>query len=142
MAKHLGEVMDVKPTIEAWADIVIEKFLRKAHELGIPDGQLLSSFTNHVIWNADGDLQKIQFAFAYYGKMVDMGVGKGVKATERRTMFIVGQTKRQPKPFFTSVFYKQVEVLNHIISERITERLRLDVSQKITNATSNIKLDI
>ena len=64
--------LDLKLTIEAWADIVIKEWIKKAAALKIGEtGALITSFVNTVYTAADGDPQKVVFAFEWYGKMVD-----------------------------------------------------------------------
>ena len=71
-------VTALQPTVQAWADIVLKEFDNKVRMLRIHDGELVRSFVTHVLWHAGGNLQRVEFAFAYYGKFVDMGVGRGI----------------------------------------------------------------
>lgn len=41
-------------------------------------GWLRASLAYNIVAAADGDVQKAQLMFAFYGRFVDMGVGKGV----------------------------------------------------------------
>ena len=76
----MAENTDIKLTVEAWAEIVMERWLDKIDRLGIGYSmQLADSFQMEVISNAGGDVARIEFAFKYYGKFVDMGVGKYTK---------------------------------------------------------------
>lgn len=106
-------------TAEAWADIVIKEWLNKIRALNIHDsGPLVESFQNTVYSAANGDPSKITFMMEYYYKMVDYGVGKGVKLNDRDAMIAAGLTERRPKPFFTDVFYKQLAVLRHLLEDK------------------------
>lgn len=105
-------------TVEAWADIVVKEWLKKAAALNIHEGFLLQSFMSNLISNSNGDPTRVKFAFEYYGNMVNWGVGKGVTIANRDTMQAAGLTKRQQKPFISDVFYKQLNVLRHLLEEK------------------------
>ena len=65
---------------EAWAKITIIKWKKKLASNKIGDtGTLLKSFKYNVLASAQGNVLKITLLFEYYGRFVDMGVGKGVK---------------------------------------------------------------
>ncbi|HNS18824.1 MAG TPA: hypothetical protein PKI34_13520 [Bacteroidales bacterium] len=109
---------DLKLTAEAWADIVIKNWLSKIDQLRINYSyQLSDSFIHHVLANAGGDLQRIEFAFNFYGRMVDMGVGKGVAIAlvkERRYEGI----RRRPKPWYSVTLYSEVKKLREILQAK------------------------
>jgi hypothetical protein len=63
---------------QAWAKITIIRWRTKMRNLKVlSSGELYRSFVFNVVSSAQGDLTKIEFAFNYYGKFVDMSVGKG-----------------------------------------------------------------
>jgi hypothetical protein len=99
-------------TVDEWAKIVIERWERKISQLGIyHTGKLLNSFTHFINTQANGDPEKITFAFQFYGKFVDMGVGKGKKHN-------VEVTNRRAKPWYSKVFWSQFMVLKEILAEK------------------------
>ena len=76
----MAEVMNYREMAERWADIVIERWIRKIQSLNIGStGELLKSLEAQVAVDAKGDPQKITFLYLYYGIFTDMGVGKNVK---------------------------------------------------------------
>ena len=76
----MAEVMNYREMAERWADIVIERWIRKIQSLNIGStGDLLKSLEAQVAVDANGDPQKITFLYLYYGIFTDMGVGKNVK---------------------------------------------------------------
>jgi len=110
---------NISLTVEAWADIVIKEWIKKVEALKIGNtGLLINSFTNTIYTAANGDPGRIVFAFEWYGKMVDYGVGRYVTLADRDGMIAGGMTTRRPKPFFTDTFYKQLEVLRHLMEEK------------------------
>lgn len=119
----MAENTTLNQTVESWADIVIKEWLKKVDSLGIgksegSTGALVQSFHQHVLTNAEGDPSRVLFAFEYYGLMVDYGVGRGVNLHDRDSMIAAGLTTRRPKTFHTDVFYKQLEVLRHLLEEK------------------------
>ncbi len=115
----MSENTNIKLTVEAWADIVIKEFIKKANALNIgSSGASMNSFVNTVYTAAGGDPSRVVFAFEWYLKMVDYGVGKHVSLADRDGMIAGGMTRRRPKPWFTDTFYKQLEVLRHLLEEK------------------------
>ena len=65
---------------ESWAKMMVNIWEEKVMLLNIHDtGELLRSFQHQVISSSAGDVGKIVFTYNYYGRMVDMGVRRGVK---------------------------------------------------------------
>lgn len=96
-----------------WAEIVIERWQKKIakYKMG-STGALVRSFTSAVEVDAKGDVQKITFTYLYYGMFVDMGVGRGTKYSQR------GTTKRQIKPWYSSVVRREIYKLGELMIEK------------------------
>lgn len=107
-------------TVEAWADIVIKEWIKKAAELGISPTDPLNAtrFVHHVLPHANSNPDRIQFVYDYWLNFVDWGVGKGVSKEHRDMMIASGATRRRPKQWFTSVFYVQVKILTQILAQK------------------------
>lgn len=96
-----------------WAEIVIERWQKKIAKYKIDStGALVRSFTSAVEADAKGDVQKITFTYLYYGMFVDMGVGRGTKYSQR------GTTKRQIKPWYSSVVRREIYKLGELMIEK------------------------
>lgn len=96
-----------------WAEIVIERWQKKIAKYKIGStGALVRSFTSAVEADAKGDVQKITFTYLYYGMFVDMGVGRGTKYSQR------GTTKRQIKPWYSSVVRREIYKLGELMIEK------------------------
>jgi len=122
---HIKESQRVD--LEKWAQITVEKWeYNVASKNLIYSGDLLNSFQISVSQDANGDVGMITFAFNYYLRMLDMGVGKGVtldnvKGSNRRAYKVFNRT-------FYSEFRKLVELLTDsyqkqgvtVISENVT----------------------
>lgn len=112
-------------TVQAWADIVIERWETKIERLKIGhSGNLVNSFYHHVKTQANGNVELITFSFEYYGKFVDMGVGRGVKIAD------VEFSNRRPKPWYSKVFFSQLEKLKDILADKYATKAQLAI---ITN---------
>jgi hypothetical protein len=116
----MAENTNTSLTIDSWVEITIKEWVKKSKVLGINDGTGLEAerLLHHIIPNANGDPEKIQFAFDYYLNFVDWGVGRGIPLEYRDMLKAAGATTRRQKRWFTSVFYKQVKILSHIIAEK------------------------
>ena len=108
----MAEVMNYREMAERWADIVIERWIRKIQSLNIGStGELLQSLEAQVAVDANGDPQKITFLYLYYGIFTDMGVGKNVKLGSEKG-------NRKKKPWYSSTFLKEVNALGRLMAER------------------------
>lgn len=107
--------------LEEWARITIETFQyklvafdlisfqhRSSKDEPTPE-QLISSFEQHVTAQADGNQALISFAFNYYLRMLDMGVGAGSAFGD------FNDSNRSPKPVYskplTAEIYRLAELL-------------------------------
>ena len=115
-----------KETLEAWANIVIERWETKISALNVIDtGELLRSLDAHVTLDANGNGEKITFFYAYYGRFVELGVGKGIKAGM--------ESSRVKKPWYTKVFFGQVNRLSEIMAEKYGEQAVMGIVELIKN---------
>lgn len=97
---------------EQWAKITIQRWEYNITTLSIVNSrQLLNSFTQQVIKDANGDVSLIRFTFQYYGRMVEMGVGKGTTISE------VESSRRNPKPWYNKAFAHEVKRLAELLAE-------------------------
>lgn len=125
---------NITETLKAWADIVIDNWEQKIYALDVNYSyDLIESFKNEVISQANGDVAKIEFTFLYYGKFVDMGVGRGVPLSE------AGETwhRRKKKPWYSKVFFSEIKKLSVIVSEKYA---RKGVLMIVENVGDNTKL--
>jgi hypothetical protein len=120
----MAENTNIKLTVEAWAKIVIERWEQKIEMLKIGhSGKLADSFYQNVITQADGNPEKIEFAFEYYGKFVDMGVGRGVPLGKVESE----NNYRKRKPWYSPIFFGQVKELAKILAEKYAYHAQLGI---------------
>lgn len=114
---------------EEWMGFVFQNWQRQLKKLRIKStGDLDKSFQGEVIAAANGDLLKVQLAYAWYGQMVDMGVGRGSKlgdqkenATSRRLIGRVKGNQRKPKQWYSKgrdSIGHQVNQLGNLLGEQ------------------------
>ena len=127
----MADPNSISLSVEAWAIIVIKRWESKIEQLGIGNtGNLAKSFLQHVFTQSSGDPEKIDFTFNYYGKFVDMGVGKGVKIGQS------GKGSRTAKPWYSKTFYSEVKRLGEILSQKYAYEAQTSILNNIeTNGT-------
>jgi hypothetical protein len=122
----MAENTNLGLTVEAWADIVIERWEQKIERLNIgSSGQLIKSFYHTVQTQSNGNPELIVFTFEYYGKFVDMGVGRGVTIEE------VEFSNRRPKAWYSKTFFSQLEKLKELLAEKYARKSQLAIITEI-----------
>lgn len=110
---------------EDWSEILIIRWKERMQELKIgSSGALENSFDYQVALNNFLGLQKIDLNFLFYGKFVDMGVGKGLaihSVKENRSVWasaLGDREKRRPKKWYSPVFTREYNILIQLLQER------------------------
>ena len=81
----MSQILTPRQLAVEWLDITIERFMDNLRKLRINNtGALLASFKKQVIGEAQGDQIKLRLSYALYGQFVDMGVGRGMAAGQRK----------------------------------------------------------
>lgn len=108
---------------QAWAEMMVEIWREKANAYEIHHtGNLVNSFAFDVFVASGGEVDKITHAFLYYGRFVDMGVGRGVPLDKVR------ESGRKPKPFNSETYWRSVQVLTEKMAELYGEEFRTYVT--------------
>ncbi len=126
---------------EAWAKITIIKWKKKLTSNRIGDtGTLLRSFKYNVLASAQGDVLKITLLFEYYGRFVDMGVGKGVKigdvkesAASRKLSGKMLGNRRRPKKWYSKTFHAEVMKLSEIFAKEYGHRGVVAITENLSD---------
>ena len=99
--------------VQRWAEIVIERWQARMEALEVGStGELMRSFHAQVTNDANGDPTKVTFAFLYYGRFPDMGVGRGI------TLSDVPAPGRPVKPWYSQVFLGEVVKLGRMLAAK------------------------
>lgn len=107
-----------KMMITIWQDKMIEKNIRHT-------GEMLQSFNTELYFQANGDVGKIVHTYNYYGRMVDMGVGLGVKKAD------VEESNRKPREWYGKAYYHSVRVLSEKMAELYGEEFQSIIHQTL-----------
>lgn len=96
---------------EAWAQMMVDIWIEKAHQYGIHIGDFVESFMYDVRERANGEIDKIVHVYNYYGRFTDMGVGNAVTYDKR------GASTRKEKPWHSETYWRSVSVLTNKMAE-------------------------
>ena len=114
-----GIIDDRNRYCQAWAMMMVEIWVEKANAYSIHHpGDLVKSFAYDVYSAAGGEVDKITHAFNYYGRFVDMGVGRGVKYGESAA------SNRKAKPWNSETYWRSVQVLTEKMAELYGEEFQ------------------
>jgi hypothetical protein len=138
---------DLALTIQRWAGWTIFALKKSIQQKKIKgSGLLKNSFTYKLTYGADGMPTKVSIGFNFYGKFIDMGVGKGVKISdvkgnaekwralasdEKR-----GQKHRIPVKWYSPTMYYEYQRLSELLVEKyaieIPARFEYTMAERIT----------
>lgn len=141
-----AENTNLNETLEAWAGITLKRWWKKIDTMGIgKTGALRRSLKYHVTTSAGNDHFKIEFFYAWYGKMVDMGVGNGTKVGQVRenktSRNLEGRhtgNRRRAKAWKSPTFYAEASTLNAILMEKYGRKTLLNLKEELTKGTYTI----
>jgi len=130
---------------DAWAKFTVKDWRDKLTKLkAVHTSGLWQSFVENVIAQANGDVIKIEFAFKYYGKFIDMGVGKGVpiggvkeNTTSRKLEGKMLGNRRRPKKWYSKTLAHEVKRLGEIMAENYAHTGALMIKENIENVADN-----
>ncbi len=111
----------------AWAKMMVSIWQDKIAQLRVRDtGELFSSFVTEVVTQSGGDIDKIVYSYLYYGRMVDMGVGRGVSMADAGS-----GSGREKKPWYNKSWYHSVKVLTEKRAELYGEDFQLIIMEAL-----------
>ncbi|WP_187261333.1 hypothetical protein [Pontibacter beigongshangensis] len=132
---------------EEWLKYAVQNWQSNLKRMRIKSsGDLYNSFKTQIIEQAGGDKIKITIAYAWYGQMVDMGVGKGTKygdvkdSTESRKL--IGKMRgnaRRPKKWWSNrrdaigyQAFKLTLLMSGYKAQEATEKIKGSIDQNFT----------
>ncbi len=150
--QKLFDDINVRGLLDEWAQYTIiawRKELRKK-KIGVTD-ELYESFTREIQRNQT-ELLGVLLKFKFYGRLRDMGVGRGVSANEvqnnvsniiaaKRYGANVHSVNRKPGRWFNKIKTHQSHRLREILAEKAGVAISASVAD-ILNNSSHIKVDI
>lgn len=130
MTQQSGQV-DINATIEGWAEVVIKIWREKIMAFSPPiweTGELFRSLKHEFERQAGNDIDKIEFAFKLYGQFVDMGVGREYSKANSGDV----KSERQPRPWFSSRFYREIMKLREMLVEEYGKSFAYNVANQLS----------
>jgi hypothetical protein len=116
--------------IVEWADMVIEIWLAKMHQLGIHNAsEHALEFEWHAYNAAGGDIARVVFVFEYFLKFTDMGVGKGVSLSTRSQV----NTRRRQKQWYSATFLLEVKKLRNILATKYARKGTMMIIENLSD---------
>lgn len=140
---NIGDIharINYKGTVQAWAQYTIRDWWKEQgrKDIGIT-GRLGRSFKFTTMFDASGELVEVRFNFKFYGRFLDMGVGKGTKlsdvkenATSRRLEGRGIGNARRPKKWYNQPFYYNYNKLAELLAGKLAKSGQSLVIQEIT----------
>lgn len=136
-------------SLEAWATSVIQGWTTKMSSLGMFDkpentGLLARSFQHTIIWEARGDdkvefLERVRFAFHFYGKMVDYGLGRGTDIKDRfEGGRDTGSNDRKRKKWIQEPWMAALPPLKKLLCVKVGERVKVMLRQSYEETTDTV----
>ena len=117
----MAENTNLHLTVDAWADIVTANWIDKLQKLKIGYDFSLENSIGYELFSSTGGIpERVEFVFNYYGKFVDMGVGKGVSIGDVKSQRgeNVGSRYRRPKRWYSKELYSQTLKLQEILAKK------------------------
>jgi hypothetical protein len=122
MANSINTEVEIKKTISEWAEITIERLQKQIRNKKIgATGSLNNSLIYKLKSLAGTGVSSVNLEFNYYGKFLDMGVGRGQKiegVKSNRDMYALIGGGRKPKKWFSKTAYGEQIALGKILSNK------------------------
>jgi|SRR5690606_2997523 len=120
--------------VNEWARIAIERLQAALDKKKIGVTRELFNSFKRELENSGGDVGAVIIKFLMYGRFVDMGVGNGVKAYERKTNRAnmvgarayganVSYNSRQPKRWYSKTKTAETFRLQELLLQDLGERI-------------------
>lgn len=138
---------EIGQLVNDWARWTIWALQGQIAKRGIKgSGALMRSFTHRLVYDTNGMPARVTIGFYYYGKFVDMGVGKGVKISDVKgnaekwraltTSERKGSRPRMPKKWYSKEMYYQYQRAAELLARKyaieVPARFEYTLSERIT----------
>lgn len=115
-----------KQLIEDWARYTAERLQKSLIKKKVGGtGALSYSILYQLMSLAGGEIGSVKHEFNYYGKFVDMGVGRGQKIESVKTngdIISLMSQSRKPKKWFSKTYYAEVLELQDLLRIKYGEQ--------------------
>ena len=138
--ENLHQKINLRGMLEAFLDIAIESFQESLDKKKVLGNDILYNSFKKALFYTGGNISKAQLTFLAYGRMVDMGVGKGVTWSTQKyaRSYWAKRTKDRParkrKPWYSKTKSHQVIRLREILAEQYGIGLLAEVENAISQS--------
>ena len=140
------KVLSVLETVDAWGHFTIKIWQEKLAKYKIGrSGRLNTSFSKSIAGTAKGENIVIRFQFLYYGKFIDMGVGKGTplggvkeNKTSRALSGKMTGNRRFPKKWYSKTLFAETATLKEILARDFAHKGALTIIENIGDNSKRI----
>jgi hypothetical protein len=120
MSNYVSRKVEMRQVISDWARYTIQRLQKSLDKkkVGIT-GSLNYSLLYQLAGIADGNVSSVSINFNYYGKFVDMGVGRGHKiesVKSNRDVYSLIGGGRRPKKWLSKTLYGEIAALREIMA--------------------------
>lgn len=137
--------------IQEWLDVIESSFKTSIDKLHIGvTGTLRNSIIHNIIKSSDGNVGTIELKFKFYGRFIDMGVGRGVPVGSRKTKadFLdfrndKGQLhfyNRKRKNWYSTNKTREIHRLRELLAEQFGKNIIYNFENKLGNTDASIEL--
>ncbi|MBA4166285.1 MAG: hypothetical protein H0X41_01830 [Chitinophagaceae bacterium] len=125
MANSIKQQNERNQVVSDWAKYTAERLSKSLikRKIGVT-GNLNFSILYSLVSGLSGDLAGSKHEFLYYGKFVDMGVGRGQKIESVKSngelISLTGQG-RKPKRWFSKTYFSEVAELGNLLRQKYGE---------------------
>jgi len=137
----MAENLNIFTTVEAWTDILLDRLYQSIYKHKILNTWQLHDSLSAKILGGQKSPEAIALEYLYYGKFVEMGVGKGVRLENRNQMqqdyrHNEGGTRRKPKKWISKIVYSQTLKLRDIMMSKYGKKGAFSIVENLDdNAT-------
>lgn len=153
MSKELHDKINMRGLIDDWARIAIDRYKKEIAKKNIGVSGALSRSFQKEITVSGGDVKAVYIRFLMYGRFRDMGVGRGLKAYERKInkeFLIAAKTyganveyvRRQPKRWFNKPKMAQIYKLREILAKELDHAVVTNIQDFFSDDMTQYKVNI
>ncbi len=112
----MSEVINIQNTVESWAEITVREFQAKLNALNVGVTGALYESLQHQVIGSEENIERVRFTYNSYGIFVNFGVGREI--SQGNTGDVGREVRRQRKPWFSPVIFRESHILSRLMAER------------------------
>lgn len=115
-----NNTINTSQVVSDWAQYTVQRLQKSLLKKKVGQTGILNNSMIYAIKSMGGQPTSVQIEFSYYGKFVDMGVGRGQKiesvASNRDIVSLLG-VGRRPKKWFSKTMYGEIAALRKLLGQ-------------------------